>query len=182
MEEHSSDAIVEVDASVGAHKKDVDLMSPDTTMLVLTWVTFFLLLAVLQKFAWKPIITALEKREDDIRKSLENADKIKVELADVQASKDQILSEAHKAAQGIVEESRKRAQDIAHTIEDRAKQQAQDIVTSAHQEIAGERERARTALRRESAEIAVGLASKILDEKIDADKSRSIIDKYMKEL
>ena len=180
MDEHSSNATVEVEAV--AHKKDVGLMNPDVTMLVLTWVTFFLLLAVLQKFAWKPIVAALEKRESDIRKSLEDADKIKTELADVQSSKEKILNDAYKTAQGILEESRKRAQDIAREIEEKAKKQAQDLVHAAHQEIEGEKEKVKTVLRRQSAEIAIALAGKIMKENLDSEKNRKLVDQYIKEV
>ena len=180
MDEHSSNITVEVEAV--AHKKDVSLMNPDVTMLVLTWVTFFLLLAVLQKFAWKPIIAALEKREADIRKSLENADKIKTELADVQSSKEKILSDAHKTAQGILEESRKRAQDIAREVEEKAKNQAQELVFAAHQEIEGEKEKVKIVLRRQSAEIAISLAGKIMKENLDNEKNRKLVDQYIKEV
>jgi F-type H+-transporting ATPase subunit b len=180
MEEQPLNATVEVES--GAHKKDVSLMSPDLTMLVLTWVTFFLLLAILQKFAWKPIITALDNRENQIRKSLDDADKIKTELADVQTSKEKILADAQRAGQEIIEQSRKRAQDIAVSIEEKAKAQAQDLVQAAHQEIEGERERLKTALRRESADIAVGLAGKILQENMDNDKNRKLVDQYIREI
>jgi F-type H+-transporting ATPase subunit b len=179
MDEHSSQAVVEVDAS--PHAKDASLMSPDATMLVLTWVTFFLLLAILQKFAWKPIVTALENRENYIRKSLEEADQIKSSFTDIQASKEKILSEAHKNAQDIIDQSRKRAQEVAKTIEERAKEHAQEILQSAHQQIEGERDRVKTALRRESADMAIGLAGKIMKENVDNDKNRKLIDQAIKE-
>jgi F-type H+-transporting ATPase subunit b len=179
MDEHQT--IVEVDGSAAAHKKDVSLMSPDTTMLVLTWVTFFLLLAVLQKFAWKPIVTALENREKYIRESLDEADKIKSSFTDIQASKEKILSEAHKSAQDIIDQSRKRAQEVAKSIEDRAKEHAQEILQSAHQQIEGERDRVKTALRRDSADMAIGLAGKIMKENVDNEKNRKLIDQAIKE-
>ena len=180
MEEHSSNATIEVEAVV--HKKDVSLMSPDVTMLVLTWVTLFLLLAVLQKFAWKPILAGLKKREDSIRTSLEQADKIQTAFTDIEASKEKILSEAHRTAQDLITQSQKRAQEVARTIEERAKTHAQEILQSAHQQIAGEEERLRASLRRESADIAIGLAGKILKENVDNDKNRKLIDHAIKEI
>ncbi len=180
MEDHSSQTLIEVDAST--HKKDVSLMSPDTTMLVLTWVTFFLLLAILQKFAWKPIVTALENRENYIRQSLDDADKIKSSFTDIQASKEKILSEAHRSAQDVIDQSRKRAQDVAKAIEERAKEHAQEILQSAHQQIEGERERVKNALRRESADLAIGLAGKIMKENVDNEKNRKLIEQAIKEI
>jgi len=181
MEEHSTHETVEVDGTPHAAKGN-SLMSPDTTMLVLTWVTFFLLLAVLQKFAWKPIVTALENREEYLRKSLENADKIKDELADLQASKDKILTDAQREGQQIIDEARKRAQDLAASIEAKAKTEAQLIVNAAHQEIEGEKLRVKAALRRDSADVAVLLAGKIMKENLDSEKNRKLVDQYIKEI
>ena len=53
------------------------ILSPDITLVILTWISFFALLVILHKFAWKPILAGLKQREDYIRKSLEDADKIK---------------------------------------------------------------------------------------------------------
>lgn len=180
MDEHSIQSTVEVEA--GAHKKDTSLMSPDVTMLVLTWVTFFLLLAILQKFAWKPILEALQKREDTIRTSLDQADKIKTAFDDIQQSKDDVLAKAHRSAQDIVEQSRKRAQDLARSIEERAKAHAQEILEAAHQQVEGEKERAIAAVRRDSAQVAIGLAGKIMGENLDNEKNRKIAERYIKEI
>src|SRR4051812_10285541 len=159
-----------------------DLLNPDLVMLILTWVTFFALLAILKKFAWKPIIDALEKRENTIRASLEQADKIQSELTDIQASKEKVISDAHKSAQEIIDQARKRAQDLAQSIEEHAKTEAQQLVSSAHQEIEGEKERVKAALRRDSADIAVLLAGKIMKENLDNEKNRKLVDQYIKEI
>ncbi len=174
----------DIQVSVAMLKPQVkqDIFSPDATMLILTWVTFFALLAVLQKFAWKPILAALQKREQTIREAVTQADQIQKQLADVQSSREKILSEARQAAQGIVGDSRQKANDTARAIEERAKHEAQEIISAAHQEIAGERERAQVSLRRESAGIAVALASKILKENLDTDKNRKLVDSYIKEI
>lgn len=163
-----------------AHKPDI--FAPDVVMLVLTWVTFFGLLIILQKFAWKPILGMLQKREDFIRDSLAQADQAKTELAQVQESKDKIIAEARVTAQTIVDDARKKAVEVAHIIEERAKKQAQDAIETAHQEIAGERERARVSLRKESADIAVNLASKLLKENLDKAKSDRLVEQYIKEI
>lgn len=165
----------------GAHAKP-DILAPDVAMLILTWATFFTLLAVLQKFAWKPILAALQNREDAIRTSLEQADKIKTAFDDIQQSKDDVLAKAHRSAQDIVEQSRKRAQDLARSIEERAKAHAQEIVEAAHLQVEGEKERAIAAVRRDSAQVAVGLAGKIMGENMDNEKNQKIAERYIKEI
>jgi F-type H+-transporting ATPase subunit b len=159
-----------------------DIFAPDVVMLILTWVTFLTLLFILQKFAWKPILATLQKREDMIRTSLDQAERVQSEYDSIQTSKEKILAEAQRTAQDIVNQSRSRAQEVARTIEERAKEHAQEILESAHQQIEGERERVKTALRRESADVAVGLAGKIMKENVDNEKNRKLIDQVIKEI
>ena len=158
------------------------ILSPDVTLVILTWVSFFIMLAILHRFAWKPILAGLKQREDYIRKSLDDADKIKSQLADLEAAKGKILDEAKDRANVIIEQSRKMGTELAAQIEQRAKKNAEEIISSAHQEIEGERERVRNALKKESAQTAVALAEKILKENLDPEKNRRLINEAMKDV
>jgi len=158
------------------------ILSPDVILVILTWISFLSLLVILHKFAWKPILAGLKQREDFIRKSLSDADKITSQLAEVELAKVKILDEAKERANAIIEQSRKTGHELAGQIEQRAKKNAEEIIVSAHQEIEGERERVRNALKRESAQTAVTLAEKILKENLDAEKSRQLINDAIKEI
>lgn len=162
------------------HKPDI--FAPEPMMLILTWATFLSLLFVLQKFAFQPILNALQNREKTIKDSLSQADQIKKELSDVQESKDKILTDARQNAQTILDDARKKAVELAKGIEDRAKHQAQEIVQAAHEEIAGERQRAEVSLKRESVSLAVDLATKLLKANLDKSKSDKLIEQYIKEI
>lgn len=159
-----------------------NLLAPDLVMMIWTWATFLTLLFILQKFAFKPILSALQQREQTIKDSLTQADRIKKELADMQESKEKILSDARLNAQTLLDEARKKAVDVAKGIEEKAKKQAQDIIQTAHQEIAGERQRAQATLKKESAALAVNLASKLLQANLDKAKSDKLIEQYIKEI
>ena len=158
------------------------LLTPETLMVILTWVTFFALLFILQKFAWKPILEGLKKREEYIRKSLEDADKIKEQLAQMEIAKAKILDEAKDKANTIIEQSRKTGHELAGQIEQKAKKNAEEIIVNAHQEIQGERESVRQALKKESVQTAVTLAEKILKENLDTQKNRNLINQAIKDL
>ncbi|MBF0504491.1 MAG: F0F1 ATP synthase subunit B [Candidatus Omnitrophica bacterium] len=158
-----------------------NLLMPETLMVILTWGTFFILLFVLQKFAWKPILVSLKKREDHIRKSLEDADKIKEQLAQIEIAKIKILDEAKAQANGIIEQSRKTGHELELQIEQKAKKSAEEIISSAYQEIQGERERVRQALKKESVQTAVTLAERILKENLDTEKNRNLINQAIKD-
>lgn len=159
-----------------------NLLMPETLMVILTWVTFFILLFILQKFAWKPILEGLKKREDYIRKSLSDADLIKEQLAQMEAAKVKIFDEAKTQANMIIEQSRKTGNELANQIEQKAKKNAEEIIVNAHQEIQGERERVRQALKKESVQTAVILAEKILKENLDSEKNRNLINQAIKDL
>src|SRR3989338_6981850 len=111
------------------------LFSPDVGMVILTWVTFFLLLAVLYKFAWKPILNALDKREEFIRRSIEEADRIKDELAKIYQTRQLIVQEAEREGKDLVAASRKAAVEAAKVIEGRARDEAQILLENAKREI-----------------------------------------------
>lgn len=173
-------AISEVPSYVQAGKPDI--FTPDAVMLVLTWVTFFGLLIILQKFAWKPILAGLHKREEFIRDSLTKADQINVQWADVEIQKNKIIQEARLTAKGIIDESREKAQQSIHKAHETAQKEAEEIICNARQEMAGEQERLRAVLKKESASIAVILASKLIRENLDEAKSSRLVEHYIKEL
>lgn len=156
------------------------LLDPDVILIVLTWISFFSLMFILHKYAWNPILAGLKQREDYIRKSLEDADKVKQQLAQAETTKAKILEDAKEQANTIIEQSRKTGHELAGQIEERAKQNADEIINSARQEIEGECERARNALKKESVQIAVALAEKILKENLDTEKNRNLINQAIK--
>ena len=158
------------------------ILTPDVTLVVLTWISFFSLLVILHRFAWKPILAGLKLREDYIRKSLNDADKVNQQLAEFEVAKIKILDEAKARANAIVEQSRKTGHELAIQIEQRAKKNAEEIIISARQEIEGERERVRHALRKESVQTSVSLAEKILKENLDMEKNKNLINQAIKEI
>ena len=171
-----------MEVAAEGHQPKGDILTPDVTMLILTWVTFFSLLIILHKFAWKPILEALQKREKEIRDALDNADKAKAQLADIEKERQKVLDEAKVQASSIIEQSRKTAKDLATDIEAKSRQHAQEIIQGAHAEIAGEKQRLLKTLRQESAEVAISLASKIIKENMDQDKNRKLVEEAIKQL
>ena len=159
-----------------------NILTPETLMVVLTWLTFFILLFILQKYAFKPIMENLQKREREIREALENADKAQAQLAQVEEEKIKILTEAKTQAIQIIDQGRKTARDLATDIETKSRQHAQQIIQSAHEEIVSEKQRVLKALRQESAEVAISLASKIIQENMDQEKNRRLVQEAIEKL
>jgi len=179
MDNHSE--TVEVHSQPISEHHEKGFFNPDMNMVLLTWVTFFLLLAVLYKYAWKPILNILDAREESIRKSLDDVDRIKNELEELDAKCTQITAEAESKATGIIDHSRKAAKEAANIIANKAKEEAQISLENAIRDIKEETQKAQMKLREESAQIAVELASKLIEENMSIEKNRLLINKFIKE-
>ena len=150
------------------------LFAPEAVIVVLTWVTFFVLLAVLKKFAWKPILQALDDREKSIRTAVEEAAKTREEYLKIGDKRKLILTQADQQAKEIMNQSRDAAIKNAKLTEERTKQEAQIILENAQREIEAEQEKAAAYLKEKSANAAVELAEKILRGTLDADKQKKV--------
>ncbi len=157
-------------------------LAPDVTLVILTWLSFFALLVALSKIAWKPILEGLEKREEDIRQSLENADRLKNELEQIDKKRNAVLRQADEDSKRIIEDGRKAAIEAGHSIKHKAKEEAQIFVENAQRQISEETNTAYAQLKSDSAEIAVKLASKLIEENLDEEKNRKLIDKIIEQM
>ncbi len=157
-------------------------ISPDVGMMLLTWVTFFLLFAVLQKFAWKPILALLDSREKDLRQSLENADKVQKELSELDETRKEIIAKAESKGQTLLDQSRKAAVEAAKIIERKAREESQIMLENTLREIKDEKEKAQSSLRTESAQIAIALAGKLIEKNLDDKKNRDLVDQFIQEI
>ncbi|MEM7395569.1 MAG: F0F1 ATP synthase subunit B [Verrucomicrobiota bacterium] len=157
-------------------------MAVEKQMFVWTWITFGLTVAVLAKFAWKPILAILDEREKKIAKSVDDAEEIDRQLTEIQSTRDAKIAEADDEAKEIVAASRKAANEAARVIENKAKEESQIMLENADREINAARDKAESKLRTESAELAVALAGKILGEELSEKKHRKLTDKLIAEL
>ena len=157
-------------------------MAVDFGMAIVVWVCFILLCLILYKFAWKPILTGLDKREETIRKALEDAEQAAAELAKIGDSRATIIAEADTKAKEIVATARKAAVEGARVIENKAKEESQILLENATREINAAREKAEARLRYESAELAIGLASKLIGENLDDAKNRALTDRLIADI
>lgn len=154
----------------------------DLGMFLLFLLVFVIAAAILKKFAWGPILDGLDAREEKIQKSIEQAEEIQAKLEDIESRQVSMITEADEKAKGIVEKSREAAKEAAKVIEGKAREEARILVENATREIDSAREKAEASLRQESAELAVGLASKILDEELTKERQKDLTDKLIKGL
>ncbi|MCX6997253.1 MAG: F0F1 ATP synthase subunit B [Kiritimatiellaeota bacterium] len=181
-ENASTQATLEVPAHGGAEAHPPGLVDIAPGMLIWVWVTFLLFMVILTKVAWKPILAALDKREETLRQSLDNATRLREELAQLDQKRQAILAEADHKAREIMGTAHQAAGELADSIENKARGAARDLVESARREIADATQQARATLRRESAELAIAAASKLLQENLDDAKHRALTEQLIRKL
>ncbi len=159
-----------------------DVVNVDVPMIFWTWVVFVVLALLLHRFGFKPILEALDKREATIRSGMEAAEKARAEMARIEEVRARLVQEAEDQAKQIIDDGRKAAREAARLIEEKAKSEAQILVQNAQREIRSATESARASLQRESGELAVKLASRILAENLDDERNRALVDKLIGEV
>ncbi|MBI4417490.1 MAG: F0F1 ATP synthase subunit B [Ignavibacteriales bacterium] len=147
-----------------------------------TTVVFVLLVLVLGKFAWKPLLKTLQDREQKIRDSLEQAERARAEAAELLKQNERNMAKAEEEYQKIVREARALGDRMKEEIVTKAHQQAQHELQAAKDEIQRDIEAAKQQLRDEVADLAVKAAEKILDETLDPVRHKKIIDKAVDQL
>lgn len=160
----------------------VGLVEVSVPMLVLTWVTFLVLTVVLYKIAWKPILRALDLRENTIRKALEGAEKARAETAAMEARQKTMLQEAAVKAEQVLAEARVAAEQSTRTIEAQARNDATALIEDARLQISGATEKAREELRKETVNLAVQLASQCVQRNMNSAMNKELVREWVKEL
>lgn len=141
-----------------------------------------LLVWLLNKFAWKPILNAVNEREEGIKKALEEADKARQEMAELNASNEKILKEARAEREKMLKEAREIKESLISEAKDEAKMQADKIITQAKTTIENEKQAAIVELKKQVAELSVGIAEKVIKEELsNKDKQIKLIDKMLDE-
>jgi len=158
------------------------LVQPDPGLYIWTIVTFLILLALLARFAWRPLLDALEKRQDAIRTSLDDARKAKEELARLQAESARILAEARTEAANIISSTRSDAARFADDMKQKARADADALVRTAQREIDTQTNRAIETIRREAVDLSVAVATKILRRDITKADNERLVDDAIREM
>jgi F-type H+-transporting ATPase subunit b len=151
-------------------------------LVLWTIISFTLLVAVLGKFAWKPILKALEEREDKIQSALDQADRARAEATELLKQNEQNMARAEQEYQKMIRESKEMAEKLKEEIVGKARQQAQHELQRANEEIQRSVDVAKQQLRTEVADLAIKVAEKILDESLDGQKQKKMVDSFLNQL
>jgi F-type H+-transporting ATPase subunit b len=115
------------------------MISFDPGLIIWTTIIFTLLLIVLKKFAWKPILSAVDERNKSIEEALKSADKAKEEMTLLNADNERILTEAKLERDALLKEAREIKEGIIIKAKETATKEADKIISSAKEQIANEK-------------------------------------------
>ncbi|MCW8796486.1 MAG: F0F1 ATP synthase subunit B [Chlorobium sp.] len=158
------------------------LLDPNPGLIFWTTVTFLIVLFILKKFTWGPMLSALEEREKGIQNSIDRAQSAKEEAEAVLNKNKQLLAKAGADADKIIREGKEYGDKLKAEITEKAHLEASRMIASAKDEIDQEKRRALTELRTEVADLAVKGAEKIIMANLDAEKQKSIVESMIQEL
>lgn len=151
-------------------------------LIIWTWVIFVLLLIVLRKWAWGPILGALEARERRIQDALDRAARDREKAGQLLQEQRRLLDESRDQAQQILAEGRKAAERLRAEMLDDARSEKDHIVARARDEILYERDQALEALRREAVDLSISAAGRLLHRNLDSKENRRLVDEYLDSL
>ena len=159
----------------------MQLVTPAIGLMFWTVVIFILLLILLKKFAWKPILKAVDDRNSSINEALSSAEKAKSEMEKLSADNDKILNEARIQRDSIIKEARDiKVKTIADT-KNKASIEAEKIIESAKEKIKNEKMNDMTELKNEIADISIQMAEKIIKTELkDAKSQKKLIEEDLK--
>ncbi len=158
------------------------LVQVDPGLYIWAIVTFLVLLGLLSKFAWKPLLQALESREGAIRKALDDAQTARQELDRLGRESEQIIQKARLEADSIIAASRSDADRLREEMRQKARAEADGIVKTAERQIQLETARALQQIRHEAADLSVAIASKLIQRNISKEDNERLIDDALKKL
>ena len=137
---------------------------------------------LLKKFAWKPILSAVDERNQSIKNSLAQAEKARNEMSELTANNEKIIAQAKVDRDVILKEARDMKNEIISEAKDKASKEAEKLVSTAKEQILNEKMKAITELKNHVADLSIEMAEKILSSELsDVAKQKELVKKALKE-
>ncbi len=160
----------------------MDLVTPAIGLIFWTTVTFLILLFLLGKFAWKPILNSVKQREKSIEDALLSVEKAREEMQNLHSDNERILKEARMERDAVLKEAREMKDKIISEAKDQAKEQAESLTRAAREAIQNEKLAAITEIKNQMADLSIDIAQRVLREELkDSGKQREMVNKMLEE-
>lgn len=159
------------------------LVLPSIGLIFWSAVSFIILLLLLRKFAWKPILTAVNDREESITNALNSAEEAKKEMANLTSSNEKLLKEAREERDALMKEAREMKAEIIAKAKDEAKVEGEKMIAGAKAVIETERKAAVADLKNQVASLSIDIAERIVKGNLSTDdKQKALVNELVEEV
>jgi len=159
------------------------LILPDTGLVIWMSITFLIVLFILKKFAWKPILKGIHDRESSIENALKAAENAKAEVANLKAENERILADARAERDNMIREARELRESMISEAKNKAKSEGDKMLAAARESIHNEKMAAITDLKNQVAQLSIDIAEKIIARELSSEnKQKELIGDLLKEV
>ena len=155
---------------------------PELQTMIVTAVVLLILYLIFRKFLYKPVARYMQNRSDLIQTEIDNAKSLKLEAKFIKENQEKIINDAHTESRKIIEDAKKISDEIKDNIILEAKKEAKEIIKKAEKEVEKQKIEALEDMKNQSVDLAILIASKIMEEQLKVDKQNLLIDKFVEEV
>ncbi len=145
----------------------MDLLTPSFGLIIWTLLAFIIVFFILKKYAWKPILNSLDQREKGIADSLETAERVKGEMAQLKSENEELLARAREERGVMLKEARETKEKIINEAKEQAKLEANKIISEAQQAITVQKMAALTEVKNEVGKLVIEISEKVLRKELN---------------
>lgn len=161
----------------------MEFLTPGTGLIFWQIVIFALLVILLAKYAWKPILSSLKEREDSIQQALDAAEKAKLEMASLKADNENLLRQARDERDKILHDAKTAANQFQEQAQATAKKEAAKILDDAKAAIQSEKQSALREVKAQVAALSLDIAAQVLRKNLSSDASqKELVESYLKDI
>jgi F-type H+-transporting ATPase subunit b len=152
------------------------LLKVDPGLLLWTIITFLVLLLILWKAAWRPIVEALDARADKVRSDIENAEKIRIESEQILAKHREMLDKANAEVARIIAEGNAEAEKHKSSAIEKANLESKDLIDRARREISLAKDKALSEINADIVNISTEIAAKIIEKNLKPEDQKGLVE------
>lgn len=151
-------------------------------LMIWTWITFFIVMGILARKAWGPMIDALDKRQADIRTALDAADRARAESEQLETKYQEQLQASRKEGQKVLNDARAAAEKLRIELEGAARKKSADLVAKARDQIVVERDQALREIRATVVDLSLSIAGKVVERNLTTQDNRKLVEESLRQI
>lgn len=161
----------------------MDLITPEIGLFFWQTIVFLVLILLMAKFAWKPILGAIQKREDSINDALASAENARKEMQNLQADNEKLLKEARIQRDAMLKEARELKEKIVADASAEAQEKADKIVAQAQTTIQNEKNAALADIKNQVAELSIQIAEKVIRKELsNVEQQHRLVEEMLEDV